>query len=845
MLAAEHVAHGMSAEEAQAAAQRDMGGTLRARELYRDQQGLVWLDHLWRDFKHALRSLNRAPALTAAVIATLALGIGANTAIFSIVRTVLLKPLPFPHAERLMWITEYDGMREFEGTPVAQVRDWVERSQSFEVLAAAMQQDTSMTVNGSSVPVSLVYVSAPISSLLGVRISIGRDFSPDESTVPPLRPAQSVALISARVYRDQFGGDPAVLGQTISTPITGSSTIVGVLPEDFHLPLPGRDGPQTDAGLIVNYGNGLHALMGRLKVDVSMAAARGELAAMRLDKSRELRVTSLQERITGKTRQELLILWAAVGCVLLVACVNVANLLLARFAVQGREFAVRAALGASRVSILRRTLLETGVLALLGGAIGIALSVAAMRYFAEFGPLGFPRIREVELDRTILFYGLVCCAVAGLACGLPIAWGAIRADINSMLRRGEGSSSSSRWVRLWHAGLAVSQLTLALLLTTGSGLLLKSLWTARSSFSHAQPERVLVATMEPGTNLSRMGPQMRLDGVRQKEQINQFLEHIRAIPGVTAAGIEMSGSTIGRETWIEGAPPAPYTPWNLFASMADEGYFRAAGYRLLAGRLFQQRQISGLPEQREIMVNTEFVRTFAPTLRPPDAIGRRVMFKVQGQPHTMGTITGLMNDLNTRRNALPEPRVFWPIEGRDTPIYTGSLLVRTTGDPLGFVDRIRRASEQNGHRMGKGELLEDRLTVAIATRQFESQIFVLFASLAVLLAAVGLFGVLNCAVADRTRELGVRIAVGASTMDILGAVLTQGLKLAFSGIVLGSIASFLFTRWMQSMLFGVTFTDPVVFVTVCALMLAVAIVAAWLPAIRATRVDPAVTLRDD
>lgn len=859
-LAGEYRDRGLSPDEADAAARRDFGGVLRAQELYREQRGIRWLDMTWRDLRHALRSIRHSPVLALAVIATLALGIGANTAIFSVVRVVQLKPLPFPEADRLVWLTEYDRRVNFEGAPVAEAKLWAERSTTLD-LAMVYTMDRPIANGMSARTARVLYTSQPLTKLLGFQLSLGRDFLPEELTPPTSQSSRNVGLISQRLFREEFGESPSVLGATISK--DGQAiTVIGVLSEVFRLPLPPPDGRglQTEPDLIINTGAGLTptrvSLIGRLRPDATLGAAQGEILSIRRergnDKSRELRVIPLQSYITGKTRQEILILWCSVGAVLLIACVNVANLLLSRSVVRSREMAVRAALGAGRFALLRQTLAETTLLAFVGGALGLLLARIAIPFFAGYGPAGMPRLRDIAMDWTVVAYCAACCVFAGIVSGLPPAWSAMRTGLLEVLRRGgESTSSASLSVRVWHASLVVSQLVLALVLLSGAGLLIKSMWLMRSASASAHPEQVLIANLqsirlfsgkqtESSETSKTVSPMQYM--ARIAEEVDAIAEQTRALPGVSKVGIEGIAGTIGVGAYLQGFPTNQHAPATVALSLINDDYFAAVGYRLIAGRLFSNERKQGLP--RTAIVNRAWLDLFSPDLTHPQlAVNRQIFFERSQRNQAMFEIVGVVDNITIRPNSLPEPQIFSPRD-QSTPLNS-QLLVRTHGDPLAIRARLQRIANDNLHRLVNAETLEDRLTSAVATRSFESRLLGTFAGLALLLAVVGIYGVLNYATSQRTHEIGVRMALGASRSDILHNSLWIGLKLAIAGVVIGLIIALALARLMQSMLTGVTPLDPLTHAAAASLLLFAAVLAAWLPARRASRVDPMVALRHE
>jgi predicted permease len=521
-----------------------------------------------------------------------------------------------------------------------------------------------------------------------------------------------------------------------------------------------------------------------------------------------------------------------VGCVLLIACVNVTNLLLARAMAQTRETSVRAALGAGKWDLIRAALAETSLLSIAGGAIGILMASGVLDYVARLRNVGLPRLPDVRLDTNTLVYAAVCCAItAGAACIGPLA-SVLRARLLPALRRSEASSSPSRRMRLFHGSLAVTQITLALVLLVAAGLLVKNLYLGRSIASDADPRHVLVARLD---RTSHDFSKMTVEGGTELQR------QLRLLPGVLAASLYMDGG-LGIDVSIAGQVRSASPQVN--GALASDEYFAASGYRLLAGRLF-----NATDPIRSVVVNQTFVRVFAPLFKAPqEALGHDVVMNVQGRPELIGRIVGIVNDLNLRNGVSVAPEMFRPLpellEG-NIYMFVTALVVRTSGDPLELTGRVRKVFEAKGLRLLNPETLEDRVTAAVATREFETTLLVSFAGVALVLAVIGIYGVLNYAVSQRTREIGVRMALGGSRAHVLQMVLSQGTKLALVGIGLGLSGAMTLTRWMGSMLTRVPANDPWVLGVVGAGLLLMAMLAAYLPARRATRVNPIEALRQD
>ncbi|MEO8096547.1 MAG: ABC transporter permease [Acidobacteriota bacterium] len=844
LLEAEYVQRGMSPEEALLAAKRDFGSVAKTAEAYREQRGIPWMETVWRDMRMALRSMLRAKALAVAIIVTLALGIGANTAIFSVIRTVQFKPLPYPDSERLVWVTANGSPEQTEG--------WRKTTQAYDALASVVQRDATLYDGPEPLELNAIYVSQPLSRVLGVKIALGRDFLEEEVAQTMGRSgSQEIALISYRLFQERYAGDPQMVGRSVS--MQGRIFfVVGVLSPDFRLPLP-RGDRNVEPDIIINAGvmrGSIPYWIGRLKPNVSPQAAEGELAGVFQDKTKPSRVVTLQEHIIGRTRVELLVLWFAVSCVLLIACVNVANLLLARSTTRAREIAVKAALGASRFALIRQTLAETTLLSFCGGGLGLVLASTMVELISNKGPIDVPRLREVSLDGWVVAYGALCCVLTALLSGLGPALTATRQGLLSALRRGEGNSSASWKVRLWHRGLAGGQIAVALVLLIGAGLLVKTLWVMRSPSLDVEPERVLISRIQttlPYPRLSAKAPedlerQVRLESDRRSEMYDGFMRTVGQVPGVRQAALSITASLYTRGTRVVGAPVNWQVPPGMPISWVTPGYFAAAGHRLSAGRWFDERDSQNAPSV--VIVNEAFLRTYAPGMSAREVLDR-TMEIANPSIKTKPIIVGVVHDLSLRRDVAPEPQMFFA-QSQNVSFYaTPELILRAAGDPAPLIGTLRKLADASSIQMFQPQTLEERISAATATRDFEAQLLTTFAGVALLLAVVGVYGVLNYAVSQRTHEIGVRMALGADRTGVLMTVLRDGMVLAVVGTAIGVAGAFGLTRWMGSMLYGVQARDPWIFGGGCALMMVVAGAAAYWPARRATRVDPMVALRHE
>jgi putative ABC transport system permease protein len=595
-------------------------------------------------------------------------------------------------------------------------------------------------------------------------------------------------------------------------------------------------------------------MIGRLRPGFTPQVAETELRTLSTALARiQPRVISLHEYIVGNTRREMAVLWIAVGCVLLIACVNVANLLLARSMTRTRETSVRTALGAGRGALIRAALAETSLLSLGGGAIGVLLAWAVLTYVARLREVGLPRLPDVTLDPSTIFYAAGCCAVAALLAGLGPIVSVFRVGLQPALRRSESSSSPARGLSAFHAGLAVSQIALALVLLTAAGMLIKSVYLSRYAASQADPRHVLVSRLDQGWDGG--GGKIDAQDFQYEDRNREIQRRLRLLPGVRSAALHTESFSLVEkgsilEMVIEGEPP-PNPRVQVGGGLVTDPFFAASGYRLVAGRLFNEsdtRTNGSLSAATALVVNEKFVRIFAPALkRPQDALHRQVLLTARGQRVINGTIVGVVNDLDLRKEQAAEPRIFRSFAQAVPRLaqYARDLVVRTSGDPTEVTAKARGILASYGLRLLNPETLEDRVSAAVATRQFESMLLAAFASIALLLSTVGIYGVISYSVAQRTREIGVRIALGGQPWDVMKMVLGRGTRLTLLGVVLGLAGALALTRMMGAMINGVAPNDPWVLGGVCTSLLLIATLAAYIPARRATRVNPVEALRHE
>src|SRR5271157_681907 len=817
------------------------------------------LADLWQDVRYSLRVLAKAPGFSLVAILTLALGIGANTALFSVVNGVLLNPLPYPQPEQL--VTLHESKPNFEAGSISYPNflDWQKDNRTFSSMAIARGYSFNLTGMGEAERVSGEFIAPDFFPLLGVRPVIGRNFEPGEDRVG----AAPIAMISAGLWRRKFGSARDVLGKGIT--LDGRSyVIVGVIPADFDLLLPSFTARQVyvpigqwDNNLLLKRGAGLgfHGI-GRLKPGVTIEQARADmdrvtrnLAAAYPDDDKGIAATlrPLRQDMVGRVQPFLLVLLASVTFVLLIACVNVANLLLARSTGRSREFAIRLALGAAPTRIIRQLLTESVLLALAGGGLG--LLVAAWGTQAGLGvlPANLPRAGEIRLDARVLIFTLAVSLLAGVLFGLAPALKALKPSLHDTLKEG-GRGASGAHHRA-HGVLVVAEMALALVLLIGAGLMVRTLarlWRVDPGFDSHQ-------VLAFGVSLS---PSMRTAspaGVRAAlRSINQTLE---AIPGVQAASLSWGAIPLASDDedlfWIEGQPkPATLNDMSWALSyVVQEDYLKVMGIPLERGRFFTPKDNERSPHV--IAVDDVFAHKY---FGDQDPIGKRVYLDNKGGEAEIVGIVGHVkqwgldsDDSQSLRAQLYFPYMQLPDAAMALSWSGTGGMVRFDGPAAAITQSIRTAlrNMNNEQVVFDIQTMDEIIAQSLATRQFAMILLAAFAAVAVGLASVGIYVVISYLVVQRTHEIGIRIALGAERKDVLRLVLGQGARMALLGVAIGLLAALGLTRLMAkySMLFGVSATDPLTFASVAVLLTLVALVACYLPARRAMRVDPMVALR--
>jgi predicted permease len=841
---------GLSTTEARREALMKLGGVEQTKENYRDRRGLPLLETLFQDLRFAGRMLLKNPGFTAVAVLTLALGIGANTAIFSLVNGVLLRPLPFAQPGRLAGMTVY-----YPKGPLVVMR---EQSRMMDI--AGNTDSTEFNLTGVEAPVRLTgtSVSANWFSVLGVHTEMGRTFHEGED-----QPGKDdVVILSRSLWQRQFGGDPNILGRSIL--LEGvNRQVIGVMPSDFRFP-----SPKTELWVPLHldprqtgdyWGSSYMPIIARLRPGATFEQARIELTELRprIHAAFPWRmpdnvwvnstVTPLQELLVGDTRTKLVILLGAVGLLLLIACANVANLLLARATTRRKEVAVRTALGASRWRLARQLMTESVLLAVLGAGLGLFAAIYGLTSLKATLPVDMPRLAEVTVDSRVLLFTAALAIFTGLIFGIMPATGASRVDLTKSLKSGGERSNSGGSHRL-SSGLIVGEVAVAIVLVISAGLLVKSLWKLSNTNPGFRSEYVLTARITPNESFCEVPG-------RCQAFYNDLLSRVRALPGVKEAaavnGLPLGGNweTIPSDVEAYSVAPGAHVPM-LMERITTPEYFRIMGIPLMQGRAFTGAD-AGTNSERVTLISKSTAERFWPGRNP---IGQHI------KPRWMQnwwTVIGVVGDVkeNSMTQNVPEwidGEMYTPYgphsireHGPEAPPAELTLVLRTSSDQSQFGSALQStvAELNRDVPVSQVQTLNGRVAEAVAGPRSTAALFSLFGALAVALGAVGIYGVISYAVAQRTREIGIRMALGARKHEVVRLVVGQGARLALLGVVIGVIGALLLTRLMSSLLYGVGTTDPLTFASVALLLVLVAVAASYIPARRAMRVDPMVALR--
>jgi predicted permease len=833
---------GLPSEEARYEARRQFGGVEQLKELAREQRGWPWGEDLWRDFRFALRSLLKTPGFTVVSLLTLALGIGACVAIFSVVNSVLLRPLAYADSDRLVVIREVrlPQLSEMAVAP-ANYSEWRERAASFEQLAAIRPASYTLTGAGEPLRVEAERVTSNYFSTLRARPWLGREFSADEAAT-----RKNVAVLSYGFWQRQFGGRRDILTETIQ--LDGRSfQVVGVMPENFSpgsrteifTPVPFDEGRK-------DYGHSIRVI-GRMKPGVTIEQASGELAliAERLalqspdtNRNWSTKLTPMFEATIGSARPMLFSLLGAVGFLLLIACANVAHLLLARTAGRAKEIAVRIALGAARRRVVRQLLTESVVLALTGGVLGVLLAQWGVSALLAFAPDTLPRAQEIGLDFRAVGFACALGLVTGVGFGLAPAFQASRVDLNASLKdAGRGTSAGHHRQRL-RGMLIVGEVAIALILLAGAGLLIRSFARLQDVDTGFQPRDAWAVEVSlPATKYRSV--------TQQNAFANQAVTALAAVPGVQSVGaanvVPFGSRDFGNLFFIAGQPEVPKAQLpstNYYA--VTPAYFEAMGIALRRGRGFDARDAPGSP--RVVIINEAMAKKM---FSGQDPLGQRL--NITNQPETVWReIVGVVGDVKQYSLGADAPlQVYEPFAQQPFPYFT--FIVRTAGAVPGLPAAIRAAiySVDKSQPVASVGPLSTLIASSVARQRFTMFLFSVFSGVALLLAAVGIYGIVAYSVSQRTNEFGIRLSLGAQRFDVLRLVFVQNGQLIALGLGAGWIGAFALSRLIESMLFGIDAHDPLTFAAVGALLAAVAGLACLIPARRATKIEPMVALRTE
>jgi predicted permease len=844
--ASELRSRGLSRDEALRQARLKFGGVSALSEDCREANGASFVETFVQDLRFGARSMRRAPGFTAIAVIALALGIGANAAIFSVVNAVLLRPLAYQDSDRLVTIL-HNG-----NGPVspANFADWQAQAKSFAAMGAAESHSTDVTNIDTPEHVDALAITQSTLPMLGVAPMLGRWFAPGEDKAG----AAHVVILSYSYWQQRFGGEPSAIGKQLT--IDGNSyTVIGVMPQSFAF------APFWSTKAKMWFPLVLHNLddrgfnstraFARLAPGVTIGQARAEMAGItsRLDKefpgtNADITVTPLKEKVVGKVQAPLLILLAAVGLVLLIACANVAHMLLARAAARQKEFAVRTAIGASRGRLIRQFLTENLLLSALGGLAGLLLSFWGVRALVALAPAELPRLQSVAIDSRVLAFLIAITALCSVAFGLAPALQSSSVNLSDTLKEsGRGTSESAGKSRL-RGFLVVSEFALALILLVGAGLLARSFSALRSIDPGFNPHHVLSMVVSvKGSPEFASGP--------REAFYRGLLERVRALPGVESASavnhLPIEGDAWGWGYRVADKPlPAPENTPSAIYRVAAPDYFATMRIPIVMGRAIDANDI--MASQHVAVVNQKFANTMWPGENP---LGKRLTFNVP--PEDWLTIVGVSKDaVEYDWSAPADPEVYSAalqnrkFLGADSPdaITYITLVVRTTGEPAALANAVKSLVWIFDKNLPISQLvtMDEVVSTANAEPRFELMLLAVFAAVALCLAAVGIYGVMSYTVSRRTHEIGIRVSLGAGTAEILRLVFREALILAGTGLVIGVVGAVLLSRLMAGILYGVRPTDPVTFVGVAALLLFVAAIATYFPARRAMLVDPMVAI---
>jgi predicted permease len=853
MLADDNVRRGMSPDAALRAARVRLGGVTQLTETNRDLNGLPALESVVQDTRFALRVLRKNPVFTTVAVSTLAISIGANTAIFSVVYAVLLKPLPYAESERLFNVFQAKPDDKIMGTgwSYANFADVVRQNQAFSDLAGSQKHQLTLTGRGEPAVVQTSVVTAELFALFRQQPIAGRAFVADDGK----RGAPAVVILSESLWRDAFGGDPRVLGTTVRLD-QKPFTIVGVMPGGFRFPsltkaaqvwIPLPQDPLFGGWLERRGGHWLQ-VTGRLKPGVTRAQAQEQLDAIsaRLaadfpgeNAGWQVRMVPLQDMIVADVRTPLFVLLGAVGVVLLIACANVANLLLTRATGRAREIAVRAALGAGRGRIVRQLLCESAVLAVLGCAAGLLLADWGVQSLGSLLPPSVPQVNSIGVDRTVLAFAIALSFLSSTIFGLAPAWFTAGSSAPTVLREGGARTGESRGRRQARAVLATVEIALAIVLLVGAGLLLRSFANMTSANPGFNPDRLVTADISL--------PRFQYATPQQWSAFAEsLLSRLHAEPGVSEVAVAVPRPIVDGNLNLSfdrvgGPPPSPGVARTADYVSATPEYLRVMGIPLVAGRFFDQHDLPST--LRVAVISQAMARMYFPN---EDPIGKKIAFGFPPDGNVVRDVVGVVGDVRDVALAQdPGPMMYVPFA--QAPFWGANVVVRSALGPGDVAAAIRRHVRQMDSALPVTDIavMPDVITASLAAPKFRILLLGLFAVMALLLAASGIFGVISYSVSCRTNEIGVRVALGASRAAVLGMISRETAALTLAGVAVGVPCAMAVSRFATHMLFGVSPHDPLTVGLVVVALLLVSATAAYLPARRALRISAMDALRHE
>ena len=837
------IATGLTRDEATRQARLLLGGAEQLKEECRDARGVQFFENFLRDLRYSLRMLRKSPGFTTVAILTLALGIGANTAIFSVIDSVLLSPLPYPDPESLVTAKQNDSLRNID--------DILQQTKTLAHGGGVTLERMDFTGGPEPIQIRAAYVNADLLETLGVSPILGRLISPEED----VKGGPHNMVITHRFWQEFLGGDPNVLGRSLT--LNGKRySVIGVMPANFALP---EDETDIFVALWVAYPEaapfrGVHFMRTywRLNPGVTLGQAQADLSGIagRLAKqypdtegTRQKTLVPLHQFLVGDIRPALLILFGAVGLVFLIACANFAGLLTARAISRRQEFVLRSSLGAGRSRLLVQAITESVVLSLLGGAVGLALAKWGTALLVSLEPTVLDRFRGIQMDARLFVFIFAISLLTGIVFGLIPALGATSSNAADALKESGRGNTAGKFSHAFRNGLVAAEFALALILLVAAGLMIKGFGRLQSVNPGFNPSDLMTMHLQL--------PIARYDKIPQQTAFRrELLTRLNGLPGVQAAmvtDLPFTGSFLDHRFVIDGHPPVPVGNESVVQTLSVMGdYFGVMQIPILAGRSLTKMDRENQP--LVAVVSEEFVRRFLPNENP---LGVRIDFARTNEPHQWMTIVGVARDVkHGTLNEPPEATMYAPFAQADEPWRRWmSLVVRQRGlaQSSGLIANVKQQVWAIDNQIPVSEIrsMDDWMSVSLARQRFNMMLLGLFAGLAMLLAAVGIYGTMAYRVSQRTNEIGIHMALGAQRTDVLKLVLGDGAKLAFAGIAVGIVGAAALTRVMASLLFEVTPTDPATFALTTLLLAIVALAACYIPARRAMRVDPMVALRHE